>query len=199
MGPGEFDGPKQESSNGTAHTQNRSSAAHQPSGNFTMARRSAAVRTRESNPASYLHESTDAACGSGGLIRTVHPTRNLSASMYFDHRPCNSFKSLYRRSGPRPRFSQFCTVRGVTSSAASVSRETLFFTSENHPRVQNLLDLSFIKADGGSPGAELADDPSKLCCLVIIVRVSIDNDMERVVARHLPESGPQSRRRFGAL
>ena len=51
----------------------------------------------------------------------------------------------------------------------------------------------------GSPGAELADDPSKLCCLVIIVRVSIDNDMERVVARHLPESGPQSRRRFGAL
>jgi len=51
----------------------------------------------------------------------------------------------------------------------------------------------------GSPGAELADDPSKLCCLVIIVRVSIDNNMERVVARHLPESGPQSRRRFGAL
>jgi hypothetical protein len=79
MGPGEFDGPKQESSNGTAHTQNRSSAAHQPCGNFTMARRSAAVRTRESNPASYLHESTDAACGSGGLIRTVHPARNLSA------------------------------------------------------------------------------------------------------------------------
>jgi hypothetical protein len=49
------------------------------------------------------------------------------------------------------------------------------------------------------PGDELADDPSKLCCLVIIVRVGIDNNMERVVARHLPEAGPQSRRRFGAL
>jgi len=28
-------------------------------------------------------------------------------SMYFDKSPCNSFKSLYRRSVPRPRFSQF--------------------------------------------------------------------------------------------
>jgi len=74
--------------------------------------------------------------------------------MYFDKNPCNSFKSLYRRSGPRPRFAQFCTVRGVTSSAASVSRETSFSLPARLIRACKIIDLSFIKADVGSPGAE---------------------------------------------
>jgi hypothetical protein len=139
MGPGEFDGPKQESSNGTADTQNRSSAARQPSGNFTWpAGPEPSKLENQIRRLTFTNQLTRRAAPRASFGLSIQ-LATCPLSMYFDMSPCNSFKSLYRRSGPRPRFSQ------------------------SHRQV------------------------------------SIDNDMERVVARHLPEAGPQSRRRFGAL
>ena len=153
MGPGEFDGPKQESSNGTADTQNRSSAARQLSGNFTMARRSGAVQARESNPASYLHESTDAGCGSGGLIRTVHPARNLSAFDVLRQEPPQFLQVPVSTFGTAsaPRSVLHRPWRHIERSQR-VARDQLFFAGETHPRVQDyrpLLHKSRCRFPGG--------------------------------------------------
>ncbi len=180
-----------------------------------MARQSAAVQTRESDPSLYLHELTHAAWFRKASFALSIQLATCPLSIYLDKSPCNSFKSLYRRFWTASvllpvlhcpwRYIQpsrkidLCQVEVFPKSSQRVARDRLFFAGETHPRVQDLLDLSFIKADVGSTGAELADDPSKLCCLVIIVRMSIDNDMERAVTRHLPKAGSQSHRRFGAL